>query len=141
MRTHENAAVKIAIKRRVKAETIEAGYKSLYEWQMRHQNADMVCILKCFKNGLGGIKIMQVKTIFTPKIAAEMNASDTFNQFILDSIYRHLSGDWGDVSKSDAKENTADSLNALSIYTAPNGVKIWVKQDYNILTVAFSDEC
>ena len=84
---------------------------------------------------------MQVKTIFTPKIAAEMNASDTFNQFILDSIYRHLSGDWGDVSKSDAKENTADSLNALSIYTAPNGVKIWVKQDYNILTVAFSDEC
>lgn len=83
---------------------------------------------------------MQVKTIFTAKIAAKMNASDTFNQFVLDSIYRHLSSDWGDVSESDAKENTADPLNALSIYTAPSGVKIWVKQDYNILTVAFSDE-
>lgn len=82
---------------------------------------------------------MQVKTIFTAKIAAEMNASDTF-QFVLDSIYRHLSGDWGDVSESDAKENTADPLNALSIYTASDGVKIWVKQDYNILTVAFPDE-
>lgn len=83
---------------------------------------------------------MQVKTIFTPKIAAEMNASDTFNQFVLDSIYRHLSGDWGDVSIIDANRNTADPLNALSIYTASDGVKIWVKQDYNILTVLFSDE-
>lgn len=83
---------------------------------------------------------MQVKTVFTTKIAAEMNASDTFNQFVLDSLYCHLSGDWGDVSESDAKENTVDPLNALSIYTAPNGVKIWVKQDCNILTVAFPDE-
>lgn len=83
---------------------------------------------------------MQVKTVCTTRIAAEMNSNDTFNQFVLDSIYHHLSGDWGDVSIIDANRNTADPLNALSIYTAHDGVKIWVKQDYNILTVAFSDE-
>lgn len=49
MRTYENAAVKIAVKRSIKAGTIESGYKSLYEWEMRHQNADMACILKCFR--------------------------------------------------------------------------------------------
>lgn len=49
MRTHETAAAKIAVKRSIKAGTIEAGYRSLYEWQTRHQNADIASVLKCFK--------------------------------------------------------------------------------------------
>lgn len=49
MRTHETTAVKIAVKRSIRAGTIEAGYKSLYEWQMHHQSADVASVLKCFK--------------------------------------------------------------------------------------------
>lgn len=83
---------------------------------------------------------MQVKTIITAGVAAKMNTSDEFNQFVLDSIFRHLSGDWGDVSSNGAEINTADPLNALSAYHAPGGKKIWIKQDEKILTVLFPDE-
>ncbi len=83
---------------------------------------------------------MQIKTTITAEVAAKMNASDAFNQFVLDSIYRHLSGDWGDVSPEDAEVNTADPLNALSAYHAPDGVKVWIKQNRKFLTVLFPDE-
>lgn len=83
---------------------------------------------------------MTVKTYMTAAVADKMNASDTFNQFVLDSLNRHLSGDWGDVSEADAADNAAESLNAMSAYIGTDGVKIWVKQDYNIITVLFPDE-
>lgn len=80
---------------------------------------------------------MQIKTIITAGVAAEMNASDEFNQFVIDSIYRHLSGDWGDASEHDRELNSSDPLNALSAYKSAAGVKIWIKQDGKILTVLF----
>lgn len=83
---------------------------------------------------------MQVKTVCTTRIAAKMNASDEFNQFVLDSIYRHLSGDWGIVPAQDKEINTADPLNALSAYESPDDMKIWIKRDGKILTVLFPDE-
>lgn len=83
---------------------------------------------------------MQIKTIITASVAAEMNASNTFRKFVLDSIYRHLSGDWGDITANDAEINAADPLNALSAYYAPDGTKIWIKQDGKFLTVLFPDE-
>lgn len=83
---------------------------------------------------------MQIKTIVTAGVAAEMNTSDEFNQFVIDSIYRHLSGDWGDVSKHDRELNRSDPLNALSTYKNTDNTKIWIKQDGKILTVLFPDE-
>lgn len=83
---------------------------------------------------------MQIKTTITASVAAEMSARDTFNQFVLDSIYRHLAGDWGDISANDAEINNAAPLNALSAYHAPDGTKIWIKQDGKFLTVLFADE-
>lgn len=83
---------------------------------------------------------MQIKTIITAGVAAEMNASDEFNQFVIDSIYRHLSGDWGDVSEHDRELNSSDPLNALSAYKNTDDTKIWIKQDGKILTVLFPDE-
>ena len=83
---------------------------------------------------------MSIKTMFTKRIAIKMNENDDFNQFVLDSIYRHLSGDWGDVSPADADVNSSDPLYALSAYKSPDGMKIWLKQDYNVLTVLFPDE-
>lgn len=36
MRTCETAAVKMAVKRSIKAGNIEAGYQYLYKWHRRH---------------------------------------------------------------------------------------------------------
>lgn len=83
---------------------------------------------------------MQIKTIITAGVAAEMNASDEFNQFVIDSIYRHLSGDWGDVSEHDRELNSSDPMNALSAYKSTADVKIWIKQDGKKITVLFPDE-
>jgi len=83
---------------------------------------------------------MQIKAVVTAGIAAEMSESDSFNQFVLDSIHRHLSGDWGDISADDAAINAADPLNALSTYHSPDGEKVWIKQDGVFLTVLFPSE-
>lgn len=83
---------------------------------------------------------MQIKKTITAGVAEKMNANDTFNEFVLDSVYRHLSGDWGDVSVNEAEINAADPLNAMSAYHAPNGTKIWIKQNGKFLTVLFPDE-
>lgn len=83
---------------------------------------------------------MQIKTIVTARVASEMNTSDEFNQFVIDSIYRHLSGDWGDVSEHDRELNRSDPLNALSAYKNTADTKIWIKQYGKILTVLFPDE-
>lgn len=51
------------------------------------------------------------------------------NHAILELLRRHLSGDWGDVSKEDAKAND-DALThgerILSSYKMPSGEKLWV---------------
>lgn len=49
MRTYEIAAVKMAVKRSVKAGNIEKGFQSLYIWQKDHQQAEISEMLKCFK--------------------------------------------------------------------------------------------
>lgn len=83
---------------------------------------------------------MQIKTIATAGVAVEMSNSDSFNQFVLDSIHRHLSSDWGEVSEEDKQANNDAPLYALSAYAAWDGRKIWINQDCNVLTVLFPDE-
>ena len=44
-------------------------------------------------------------------------------------LARHLSGDWGDLSEEDRKENEfslAHGLRLLSTYTLKNGDKLWI---------------
>lgn len=83
---------------------------------------------------------MHIKKVATARVEAEMRSSDSFTQFVLSSIRRHRSGDWGEVSEEDKQANNDDPLCALSAYTAPDSRKIWIKQDYNVLTVLFPDE-
>lgn len=83
---------------------------------------------------------MSIKTIITGSVAAKMNTNDAFNQFVLDAIHRHLSGDWGDISECDRKSNNDDPMNASSTYNSPDNTKIWVRQNGKILTVLFPDE-
>ena len=83
---------------------------------------------------------MQIKTIATAGVVAEMRSSGAFDWFVRSSMHRHLAGDWGEVSENDRETNNAAPLYALSAYTAPDGRKIWIKQDGGVLTVLFPDE-
>ena len=83
---------------------------------------------------------MQIKTIATIGITEKMETSPEFCKFVISSLDKHFLGDWGEVSEADSVANTSDPLYALSAYTDPDGVKIWVKQDYNIVTVLFPSE-
>lgn len=83
---------------------------------------------------------MTIKTFMTARVAEKINEDNTFNQFVIDSINRHLSGDWGEVCEEDAELNNRNPLNAMSAYIAPDGVKIWIKQDFDFLTVLFPDK-
>lgn len=52
MRTYETAAVKMAVKRSVRAGSIEKGFQSLYEWSKRHPQVEMTDVLKCFNKAI-----------------------------------------------------------------------------------------
>lgn len=83
---------------------------------------------------------MQIRVIATATIAEKAHENTGFKIFVNKSLDRHFSGDWGEMSEDDSAANTSDPLYALSAYTDPNGVKIWIKQDYNIVTVLFPSE-
>ena len=53
---------------------------------------------------------------------------------ILAGLLRHVTGDWGDVSKDDRKENDRaleKGSRLLSAYQAGNGVKFWIITEAN----------
>lgn len=83
---------------------------------------------------------MHIKTIVTAAIAEKMETSPEFYRFVISSLDRHFRGDWGEVSGEDSATNTSDPRYALSTYPGPDGVKIWIKQDYNVVTVLFPSE-
>lgn len=83
---------------------------------------------------------MTVKTFMTAGVAQKVAENGSFEQFIITSLNRHLSGDCGEVHEEDAALNNQNPLNAMSAYTAPDGIRIWIKQDFNFLTVLFPDE-
>lgn len=82
---------------------------------------------------------MTAKTYITAGVAEKMNKSDAFNSFVSHSLDRHLSGDWGEISSEDKEVNSENPLYALSAYISSEGV-IWIKQDFNIITILFPSE-
>lgn len=83
---------------------------------------------------------MNIRTVATASVADKMESSPEFHDFVLSSIQRLLAGDWGEVSEDDAATNTDAPLYALGTYWAPDGPKIWVRRDYNVITVLFPSE-
>ena len=83
---------------------------------------------------------MTVKTVLTANVVKKMNSDYIFNEFVINCIYRHLSGDWGEMPPEDIEANNADPLFAMSLYTAPDNTKVILKQDYNVLAVFFPCE-
>lgn len=64
--------------------------------------------------------------VMTPGVIDACNKSD---DPIGNYFARHVSGDWGDVCKEDAKENDYSVTNGLRIFSAyhlSDGTKIWV---------------
>ena len=86
------------------------------------------------------------------KTVAQEGGSKTFVKFIINSLDRHFSGDWGDMSADDKQENefSLDKyLRIFSAYIIPDrldkGVaqeKIWIitEADRSATTVLFPEE-
>lgn len=83
---------------------------------------------------------MTAKTYLTAAVAEKVNKDNIFNQFVLKSLRQHMAGNWGEVSEADTADNTANPTNALGVYKDADGNKIWVKQDYDIITILFPCE-
>ena len=83
---------------------------------------------------------MSVKTYITSGVAAMINNDRKFNIFVSDSIKRHLSGDYGNTCAEDAELNKNNTMDSLSAYTYKENIKIWIKQENNIIIVLFPNE-
>ena len=64
---------------------------------------------------------------------------------IMKALRRHLSGDWGDLSAEDKRENDFSVKNGfriLSSYSSKKGVKFWVitEADRSVTTVLLPEE-
>jgi hypothetical protein len=64
---------------------------------------------------------------------------------ILQAVSRHVTGDWGDVSKEDAKLNDQalkEGGRLFSVYTSSNGIRFYVitEADRSVTTVLLPDE-
>lgn len=82
--------------------------------------------------------------VATAGVAARMNEPE-FNNFVMESLKRHASGDWGDLSQEDKKENEfslGKHLRLFSAYKKEGQPKIWIitEADRSVTTVLFPEE-
>jgi len=68
-----------------------------------------------------------------------------FAKFVMDSLKRHASGDWGDLCEEDKRENEyalGKYLRLFSSYTYDDSRRIWIitEADRSSTTVLFPDE-
>ncbi len=68
-----------------------------------------------------------------------------FEMFVIRSLKRHATGDWGDLRQEDKKENELSlekGFRLLSSYKYKNGTKIWVttEADRSATTILFPEE-
>ena len=68
-----------------------------------------------------------------------------FSKFVLKSLARHISGDWGDLSREDKSENELslrEGFRLLSAYEIDGHPKIWIitEADRSATTILFPEE-
>lgn len=68
-----------------------------------------------------------------------------FNDFVLESLRRHVSGDWGDLCEEDRKENTKalkHGYRLMSVYKHKSRPTIWIitEHDRSVTTILFPEE-
>ena len=68
-----------------------------------------------------------------------------FSKFVIESLGRHVKGDWGDLGQEDKQENELSlkkNFRLLSAYEKNDLPKIWIitEADRSVTTVLFPDE-
>ena len=68
-----------------------------------------------------------------------------FSKFVIESLGRHVKGDWGDLGQEDKQENELSlkkNFRLLSAYERNGFPKIWIitEADRSVTTVLFPDE-
>jgi len=71
--------------------------------------------------------------------------NNEFPLFVLNSLQRHVRGDWGDLSEEDKKQNEYSltrQLRLFSAYERPPLPKIWIitEADRSVTTILFPEE-
>jgi len=86
------------------------------------------------------------KLLFTQGVNSRVADSPEFAKFTLDSLRRHIRGDWGDMCDEDKAENDLalkrGDLRLFSAYENPEQPKIWIitEADRSATTILFPEE-
>ncbi len=84
--------------------------------------------------------------VMTRGVADKVAEDTEFAKFVMVSIARHATGDWGDMVKEDKAENELalreGNLRLFSAYEHPRLPKIWIitEADRSVTTVLFPEE-
>ena len=92
---------------------------------------------------MSGVKFEPGRIVATPGALAAFEAS---GEEPLTFLHRHLSGDWGDLSADDVRENELSlehGWRILSCYRLSSGVRIWLitEADRSVTTFLLPEEC
>ena len=74
-----------------------------------------------------------------------LRALEESGDHVLDLLFRHVAGDWGDLDEEDKAENELslrEGFRLLSAYTLKSGEKIWIitEADRSVTTLLLPDE-
>ena len=85
------------------------------------------------------------QTLLTTGVNNRVADDKAFAKFVMQSMSRHVAGDWGNLSPGDAKENEyslSRQLRLLSAYEQEGLPKVWIitEADRSATTVLFPEE-
>lgn len=85
------------------------------------------------------------QTVWTRGVNDKVADNEEFAKFVLESLKRHIKGDWGDLCEEDRQENELalkEGFRLFSSYEKAGLPKIWIitEADRSVTTVLFPDE-
>ncbi len=92
------------------------------------------------------MNLFPIGTIYlTQSVNCKMSESERFEMFVIRSLKRHATEDWGDLGEEDKKENALSlekGFRLLSSYKYRDGTRIWIitESDRSATTILFPEE-
>jgi hypothetical protein len=91
------------------------------------------------------VKMKLGQLVWTRGVNDKVADDEEFAKFVIDSLKRHTSGDWGDISQDDWKGNEislVEGYRVLSSYEKEGLPKIWIitEADRAVTTILFPAE-
>lgn len=85
------------------------------------------------------------KVVMTRGVGDRVAEDEGFVKFVLESLKRHVRGDWGDLDRKDEQANELalrEGLRLLSAYKYSGDEKIWIitEADRSATTILFPEE-